>query len=259
MKRSCSVKGCTRKHNSHGLCGMHGLRLARNGDVHDPGAFSYSQTGRCTVTGCDREHVAKGLCNMHYQRAKSGRLDRPNVLTCQRCAAQFPRPYKGNPDAVRFCSHTCRYATQLDDHRANREARMAYMRKWRKRRPEMLKAILLRRKAAKQTGDIALVTGKDLARLIQRYRGRCAYCTERPYEHFDHVIPLSRGGRHAIGNLLPACAQCNLAKGPRFLADWRLRPPLPRRFRRATSSRRSLVPSRSPTRRAASQVLEVAR
>lgn len=232
--RICSVAECTRKHNSHGLCGMHGLRLARTGDVHNPGAFAYSATGLCTVEGCTGKHCAKGLCSMHYQRAENGTLDLPDVLTCARCSASFPRPYKGNPAAVRFCSHECRYANQLDGHKANRPARVEYLREWRKRNPEKIAAILLRRKAAKQTDDIASVSGHDLLRLVRRYGGKCAYCGIADHAHFDHVVPLSRGGRHSIGNLLPACAHCNLSKGSRLLADWRLRPPLPRRFRRAS-------------------------
>lgn len=231
--RGCSVADCTRKHNSHGLCAMHGLRLARHGDVHTFGAFTYSATGLCTVEGCERKHVAKGFCTMHYRRAANGNLHLPEVLTCARCAGQFPRPFKANPAAVRFCSHECRYADQLEDHKANRAARTEYLREWRKRNPEKSTAVLIRRAAAKQTSDVALVTGHDLLRLVRRYGGKCAYCDVRDYEHFDHVIPLSRGGRHSIGNLLPACAPCNLAKGPRLLADWRLRPALPRRFQRA--------------------------
>jgi 5-methylcytosine-specific restriction endonuclease McrA len=42
----------------------------------------------------------------------------------------------------------------------------------------------------------------------------CAYCGG-PAEHVDHVAPLARGGAHALGNLLPACADCNLEKGAR--------------------------------------------
>jgi 5-methylcytosine-specific restriction endonuclease McrA len=243
MARGCSVAGCTRKHNSHGLCAMHGIRLAKHADVHTPGAFTYSETGLCTVDSCERKHVAKGFCTMHYQRAKKGTLDLPEVLTCARCGAQFPKPYKGKPETVRFCSHECRYAEQLEGHKTNRAARSEYLREWRKRNPEKHTAIFIRRDAAKRTSDVALVTGRDLLRLVRRYGGKCAYCGVRDYKHFDHVIPLSRGGRHSIGNLVPACAPCNLAKGPRLLADWRLRPALPRRFQRARRRSARLRPA----------------
>lgn len=72
--------------------------------------------------------------------------------------------------------------------------------------------------------DRRVVTSRDLYRLIARFRGRCAYCDTLPqYLEIDHVIPLSRGGRHAIGNLLPACRTCNRRKNARFVSEWRAR------------------------------------
>jgi 5-methylcytosine-specific restriction endonuclease McrA len=212
----------------------------RRGDPLDPGAFTYSETGRCTFSGCSEPHIAKGYCSKHYQRFKAGRLHLPEVLTCERCGREFPRPYKKNPAVVRYCSHECRYAVQLEGHKANRAERTAYLREWAKRNPEKVVANNLRRDAAERGANAFLVTGKDLVRLVRRYRGMCAYCGIRPYEHFDHVIPLVRGGRHSVGNLLPACADCNLTKGPRLLADWRHRPPLPKRFRRSPGRSRDL-------------------
>lgn len=47
----------------------------------------------------------------------------------------------------------------------------------------------------------------------------CVYCGS-PYEHADHVIPLSRGGAHSRDNLVPACAACNLSKGAKLLEEW---------------------------------------
>jgi len=68
------------------------------------------------------------------------------------------------------------------------------------------------------------VTKRDLNRLLSRYNNSCAYCLE-PSEplHLDHVTPLKLGGRHSIGNLLPACASCNGSKQARLLAVWRHR------------------------------------
>jgi hypothetical protein len=67
------------------------------------------------------------------------------------------------------------------------------------------------------------VSHKDWLRTLRRYRGRCAYCGSKPdVIHMDHVVPLARGGRHAIGNLVPACASCNCSKGGRFVMEWRI-------------------------------------
>jgi len=42
---------------------------------------------------------------------------------------------------------------------------------------------------------------------------RCVYCNRRGRMHLDHVIPLIEGGKSAEGNLVVACARCNLRKG----------------------------------------------
>lgn len=68
------------------------------------------------------------------------------------------------------------------------------------------------------------VSHRDWLRLLRRYNFSCAYCFACPnILHMEHVVPLSRGGRHAIGNILPACASCNFSKGTMFLIQWRIR------------------------------------
>lgn len=44
---------------------------------------------------------------------------------------------------------------------------------------------------------------------------RCAYCGYLPAGQQDHVKPLSKGGTHTIGNVVPVDAICNLRKGQR--------------------------------------------
>lgn len=52
--------------------------------------------------------------------------------------------------------------------------------------------------------------------ILQRHDHRCAYCraADLPLE-MDHVIALSKGGRHVASNIVPACKPCNSAKGGR--------------------------------------------
>lgn len=68
-----------------------------------------------------------------------------------------------------------------------------------------------------------VVLDSDLRRLLDRHRGLCAYCHSRPFEHWDHIIPIARGGAHSIGNLTPACARCNLSKQAKLPIQFRLR------------------------------------
>jgi 5-methylcytosine-specific restriction endonuclease McrA len=61
----------------------------------------------------------------------------------------------------------------------------------------------------------------DWDALLKRFNGLCAYCGKNKADHRDHVTPISKGGTDAIGNILPACAPCNLSKGSLLLIEWK--------------------------------------
>jgi 5-methylcytosine-specific restriction endonuclease McrA len=50
----------------------------------------------------------------------------------------------------------------------------------------------------------------------------CQYCG-RPAENLDHVIPRSRGGRHAWENVVASCRRCNARKENRLAHEVGLR------------------------------------
>ena len=56
---------------------------------------------------------------------------------------------------------------------------------------------------------------------LQHARGGCAYCgaTERPLQR-DCVMPISRGGRHTLGNVVPARRPCNTSKCNDEVTAW---------------------------------------
>lgn len=79
------------------------------------------------------------------------------------------------------------------------------------------------KRRAQTAGGAWVVTERDIKRLIARHDGRCAYCgIKSDALTLDHVIPLKLGGRHSIGNLVPACQPCNSSKGARLLYSWRI-------------------------------------
>lgn len=57
--------------------------------------------------------------------------------------------------------------------------------------------------------------------VIARDGSRCVYCGsfKGPF-HYDHLFPVSKGGRNEPSNLVIACSSCNLAKGGLTLQEW---------------------------------------
>lgn len=161
-------------------------------------------------------------------------LSGTSVLTriCESCESSIEHK---RSDA-RFCDRKCKtkasdvrraadgraHARDAARYPAEADHRRAYAREYLRLNSERMRAIRRKRKGQIRATQ-HLVTERDWARLVMRYDGLCAYCRIRPWAHRDHVVPLSRGGSHGIGNLLPACAPCNLTKKSKLLAVWRYR------------------------------------
>ena len=92
-------------------------------------------------------------------------------------------------------------------------------RNWSIKNPERQAAIYAKRSFAKRGGVCYKITLVELTKL---YLDPCAYCGA-PSEHIDHIVPLSRGGKHSIGNLTGACKSCNLSKAAKFITEWKKR------------------------------------
>lgn len=97
--------------------------------------------------------------------------------------------------------------------RLNAEAIAAY---W-AANPEKVRAKTAKRRALKRESGVYEITDRDLRRL---YTSPCWVCGSTEGIHADHRIPLSRGGRHSIGNLDPLCSSCNLSKHDKLLVEW---------------------------------------
>lgn len=108
-------------------------------------------------------------------------------------------------------------------YRRNREARIAWQREWARNHPGERRARHERRaRLIRENPGYAPFTAREWGRVLAQYRHACAYCGATDLAlQMDHVIPLTRGGRHAIGNVVPACKPCNVSKYNHFLSEWK--------------------------------------
>ncbi|MEV6024830.1 HNH endonuclease [Streptomyces sp. NPDC052036] len=208
---------------------------------------------QCAVCGRPiemREHGLRKYCG-HGCWYRANYTPRPKADACAWCGGTMSRrradakfcgqscylkaQYKrkvGTALRSRPCGHCGERMPLSTAHRvycSGRCSRRAYF----EANPEKVRAAKRRgnhqRRAMLAHTERYSVTARDLSRLWGRYEDGCAYCGERsPSLHQEHVIPISRGGADGIGNLVPACPDCNLAKGDRTVMEWRLGKKSPR-------------------------------
>lgn len=155
---------------------------------------------------------------MHYQRwRKYGTTDLPERTPCPICGE--PR---GNRSLCNKCYRRDYYERNRE--RENETARLHYLarvdemrarsREWRLAHPKRRRELQMRRKARERATQIEPV---DYVAILAEHGMFCHICSlvivDESDLHFDHVIPLSKGGPHVADNIRPAHAICNMRKG----------------------------------------------
>lgn len=116
---------------------------------------------------------------------------------------------------------------------ANRHRQREYDRRKRERDPEGRAALLKRletnpayekagrvNKQARKRASNGRVSAAELAAVRARAKGRCANCGQKRTLEYDHITPLSKGGRHEAKNLQMLCRPCNNEKNARDPIKW---------------------------------------
>ena len=90
--------------------------------------------------------------------------------------------------------------------------------------PAKLPAAARARYAQRRQGRLARVdndlTASQWADLLTAWGG-CAYCqAESPALQRDCIMPISRGGRYTLENVVPACPSCNASKHNNEVTGW---------------------------------------
>jgi len=120
---------------------------------------------------------------------------------------------KNNPDKIaEYCktyakNHPNRVKEKARKYFKTEKGKLSSRNNWSKRRS-------LKRNQNDNTIDI-----KYLELLKIKQNNKCFYCEcELDFKgdrlvHLDHYMPLSKGGKHSVGNVVFACRDCNLSKG----------------------------------------------
>lgn len=173
--------------------------------------------GWCTVDISDMRGAAQ-YCSTIHKKAAAAKRHR------ERNPEYYKNLYRTPERQAWFKAYQERRGSEIqaygkEYYRKDPEAHRAASRQWFADNPIKHRAYQMNRRSRKLNNPGSLsVSPREIARILRS--GRCFYCLAWTRQlDADHVIPLIRGGRHAIGNLVAACKSCNSTKRSAFIVE----------------------------------------
>lgn len=214
--KPCSKDCCTKNVRARDLCSAH-YNQAHHASRHakvmtpcficDKPALKFSTGNKARASVCSDQckkvlTFGTPLPADHWARwwgkaskwtpPKAKKPEPPAFIsnTCDECGEQFVE--RNHNNVSRYCGKRC-------ERRVSRRARKA--------------------REHEATGTFRWV---DVIKLWRAAGKRCAYCdtTMTGQPDPDHVVPISRGGRNDLGNIVPCCHSCNADKCDMTLDEW---------------------------------------
>ena len=142
--------------------------------------------------------------NLKYNKSPKGKIV---------CLKAVKKHYQKNKDNQEFKEkrrliHNKWYEANKEEIRIknNESSKKYFQTKKGKQARRNLKAI---RRMAEKKGNI---TAKEWEEKLKEFNYSCASCGSKEKIEQDHIIPLSKGGKHEIKNVQPLCRSCNARK-----------------------------------------------
>jgi hypothetical protein len=101
----------------------------------------------------------------------------------------------------------------------NKERIKNYQREWDLNNPIAKRNRVQRRNVKKKNQTVICFTLHELEQRLSVFDFQCYYCGG-PFEHIDHLKPISKGGLHCLSNLRASCKSCNLQKAAMNPFKW---------------------------------------
>lgn len=219
IKRTCEHEGCGKPHYSRGMCKPHYRRdyYLRNKEQENAQfrAYRAANLEREKARFAAYSEARWGEERRARQAAEAARLAAP-AKACTSChqvkpKTEFHRDTRRADGLYSWCTACFRAHTR------------AYQREWVKANREKAREQVRRRYARKKAVTVEPV---DYEAVLARDGMTCHLCTGEIAGlddlHFDHVVPISRGGAHSMANVKPAHETCNLRKHDKLISelDW---------------------------------------
>ena len=154
---------------------------------------------------------------------------------CRNCFREYGKKYrKENHEQIlnRQEKYRQAFSESISDYnkkyyKKNREILLPRHKKYQKKynqRPEVKAANRVRDFVRRSPLNIdPKLTADDWEKILALWNNRCAYCGAEGDLQQDHIIPVSKGGKHDLANVIPSCRKCNMAKGDKSINELSLK------------------------------------
>lgn len=109
-ERTCSVEGCSKRHEARGWCPAHYRRWRQYGDPLGCAPPRAIIERICEIDGCDRRRSSRRWCGMHHRQWKlygDPLTLKPKTVDQERACAYCGNLFTPNRKAQRFCGRSC--------------------------------------------------------------------------------------------------------------------------------------------------------
>lgn len=210
MKATCRWPGCERPRHAKGFCPRDYQRAKREGTYGRPWETwqrLHVPPDHCRWPGCDRTKIeGRGLCKRDWLRAyRLGDFDQPWTRWGNNVCGGCGESFTGRNRQQKHCSDACALEA------------------WKRRRPDRLRELARRHSSRRRALKLAATVESFTEADIRSIYGDDCYLCDQPIDFdlewpdprsptVDHIVPLSKGGTHALDNVAMTHFQCNNRK-----------------------------------------------
>jgi 5-methylcytosine-specific restriction endonuclease McrA len=142
---------------------------------------------------------------------------------CNKCKQEFELTEMA-PPKMTYC-RACQRIISKANYYKYKKIKKFYLRDLERRRERYSKMTLLQRMRirtnnnAKRSGTLGTLSLNDCQDILDRDK-TCVYCGSSSVLTFDHIRPKQIGGSNSKNNIVLACYNCNIKRGPADAMDW---------------------------------------